>query len=469
MKLKMLVLNKERNNILHSKLYSYNSSPTLFNKYKINDLIFNKKKRLVSIFKDHLIFDDHSEFLNSYYLKSISEIYFKIFLISKEFYTKDFVNFKINKIMINNIQSKLNIKKRKNSQTEKKIAYNSINIRKNIEKQSESTTLKNSLYYPSKENSKTIDLEYKGDYNKELYLSNNGSKIQKEESIISFYKEDSLFQKKPEIKILKVLSFNFRRNNNKNKLKEKKYNNNKTVNKLNKKKDFSLNDHLNLNKTLPKKNPSTKTFYPIKLQFKSREKKNSKYLNEIIENDSHTNFSSNNTQKSSFVTTNSNKSIHMFNTEKKNIKNKSSKIKKRKLNLNSYNKVQQIFKKNTIKLVNNFNYNNNNHYIRNFSLNNICKTEISKEDKIKKHNLNNIKNNNNGNNKSEKKIKNKSINSSQFVPYKSNIKYYSKVKKDKKSYFSLIENNNEKPKKLKFFFPGICNERIKLINKIIKK
>lgn len=315
MKLKMLVLNKQRNNILHSKLYSYNSSPTLFNKYKINDLIFNKKKRLVSIFKDHLIFDDHSEFLNSYYLKSISEIYFKIFLISKEFYTKDFVNFKINKIMINNIQSKLNIKKRKNSQTEKKIEYNSINIRKNIEKQSESTTLKNSLYYPSKENSKTIDLEYKGDYNKELYLSNNGSKIQKEESIISFYKEDSLFQKKPEIKILKVLTFNFRRN--KNKLKEKKYNNNKTVNKLNKKKDFSLNDHLNLNKTLPKKNPSNKSFYPIKLQFKSREKKNSKYLNEIIENDSHTNFSSNNTQKSSFVTTNSNKSIHMFNTEKK--------------------------------------------------------------------------------------------------------------------------------------------------------
>ena len=114
MKLKMLVFNKQRSNLLHSNLYSYNSNLNVYNKYKINDLIYNKKKRFVSIFKDHLILDDKTEFLNFYYLKSISETYFKIFLTSKEFQYKNYINAKINKIMINNIESKLNIKKRKN-------------------------------------------------------------------------------------------------------------------------------------------------------------------------------------------------------------------------------------------------------------------------------------------------------------------------------------------------------------------
>lgn len=453
MKLKMLVFNKQRSNILHSNLYSYNSNLNVYNKYKINDLIYNKKKRFVSIFKDHLILDDKTEFLNFYYLKSISETYFKIFLTSKEFQYKNYINAKINKIMINNIESKLNIKKRKNIK-KNKLTYNSINIKKNIEEQSQSTTLKNSLYYPSKENSKTIDLEYKGDFNKELYLSNDGSKVQKEDIILSFY-EENLFEKQNEIKIIKISTSSSQRNDNIN---------NKTMNKLNKGNNF-VQDYFN--KAISKNNPNTKYYFPIKLQLKNIEK------NKLNENDSHTNYSSQNTQKSSFLTKNSNKNLNKNKAENKNRKNNYSHYinKKKQYNLNSNSK--DIKKKNKIKPLNIFNNNNYSHCVRNFSLKKICKTEYSKEKIKNKDNINNINyKNNNVNNKTEKNIKNiknKSIDSLQSITQKKKINNYSQLKKDKRNYCSLNEKKYDKTNKLNFLFPEIFSERIKVSNKIIKK
>ena len=453
MKLKMLVFNKQRSNLLHSNLYSYNSNLNVYNKYKINDLIYNKKKRFVSIFKDHLILDDKTEFLNFYYLKSISETYFKIFLTSKEFQYKNYINAKINKIMINNIESKLNIKKRKNIK-KNKITYNSINIKKNIEEQSQSTTLKNSLYYPSKENSKTIDLEYKGDFNKELYLSNDGSKVQKEDIILSFY-EENLFEKQNEIKIIKILTSSSQRIDNIN---------NKTMNKLNKGNNF-VHDYFN--KAIFKNNPNTKYYFPIKLQLKNIEK------NKLNENDSHTNYSSQNTQKSSFLTKNSNKNLNKNKAENKNRKNNYSHYinKKKQYNLNSNSK--DIKKKNKIKTLNIFNNNNYSHCVRNFSLKKICKTEYSKEKIKNKDNINNINYKNyNVNNKTEKNIKNiknKSIDSLQSITQKKKINNYSQLKKDKRNYCSLNEKKYDKTNKLNFLFPEIFSERIKVSNKIIKK
>ncbi len=445
MKLKMLVFKKQRSNILHSNLYSYNSNLNVYNKYKINDLIYNKKKRFVSIFKDHLILDDKTEFLNFYYLKSISETYFKIFLTSKEFQYKNYIN-GINKIMINNIESKLNIKKRKNIK-KNKLTYNSINIKKNIEEQSQSTTLKNSLYYPSKENSKTLDLEYKGDYNKELYLSNNGSKVQKEDIILSFY-EENLFEKQNEIKIIKISTSSSQRNDN---------NNNKTMNKLNIGNNF-VQDYFN--KALSKNNPSIKYCFPIKLQLKN-------------ENDSHTNYSSQNTQKSSFLTKNSIKNLIKNKAESKNRKNNYSHYINKKKQYNLNNNSKDIKKKNKIKPLNIFNNNNYSHCMRNFSLKKICKTECSKEKIQNKDIINNINyKNNNVNNKTEKNlknIKNKSIDSLQSITQKKKTYNYSKLKKDKRNYCSLNEKKYDKTNKLNFLFPEIFSERIKVSNKIIKK
>ena len=44
-------------------LYIYDSYRDLYNQYKINDIIYDDHKHLVSIFKDYLLWDETSDFL----------------------------------------------------------------------------------------------------------------------------------------------------------------------------------------------------------------------------------------------------------------------------------------------------------------------------------------------------------------------------------------------------------------------
>lgn len=53
------------NKIKHN-LNKYNSSPDDYNTKVINDIIFDERKRIVSIFKEYLLLDETSDFLKRY-------------------------------------------------------------------------------------------------------------------------------------------------------------------------------------------------------------------------------------------------------------------------------------------------------------------------------------------------------------------------------------------------------------------
>ena len=65
---------KETLNKIYSKLnkvlLSYNLPIEEINKKIINDIVFDEKKRIVSIFKDYLLWYETSDFFKSYYKKN---------------------------------------------------------------------------------------------------------------------------------------------------------------------------------------------------------------------------------------------------------------------------------------------------------------------------------------------------------------------------------------------------------------
>ena len=60
--------NKYINHIINSNIQKYNTSKSKYNIMKINTIIFNKKTHYVSSFKDYLIWNDITEFLQIYLL-----------------------------------------------------------------------------------------------------------------------------------------------------------------------------------------------------------------------------------------------------------------------------------------------------------------------------------------------------------------------------------------------------------------
>ena len=115
----------------HSILTKYNVSEKKINIFKINDLLKNKNKKYVCLFKDYLIYDDISEFLLSYFNLKTSKSYINqnIPINNSTILSKNFIDFEITKIMQKNkIRQKLfkNIKHRKTS------PHPSINIANSI-------------------------------------------------------------------------------------------------------------------------------------------------------------------------------------------------------------------------------------------------------------------------------------------------------------------------------------------------
>ena len=49
--------------IIKKNLFKHNITEKLYNQKKINDIIFNQNKRIVSIFKDYAIYNDYTEFI----------------------------------------------------------------------------------------------------------------------------------------------------------------------------------------------------------------------------------------------------------------------------------------------------------------------------------------------------------------------------------------------------------------------
>jgi len=60
------IMNLKINHILKFNLIVHNSTVEEFNIKVINDIIYNENKRIVSKFKDHLIYNDPAEFFKRY-------------------------------------------------------------------------------------------------------------------------------------------------------------------------------------------------------------------------------------------------------------------------------------------------------------------------------------------------------------------------------------------------------------------
>jgi len=66
------IINFKINHILRFNLIVHNSTVEEYNIKVINDIIYNENKKIVSKFKDHLIYNDPAEFLRRY--KFLNEI-----------------------------------------------------------------------------------------------------------------------------------------------------------------------------------------------------------------------------------------------------------------------------------------------------------------------------------------------------------------------------------------------------------
>ena len=95
---------------LYNQLHSYNLSIKDMNIQIINDIIFDENKRIVSVFKDHLIYCEISDFLKQYYKKNKSVKILQRFINYYESYTKFYPEYgpleDVLKILKKNIKKK---------------------------------------------------------------------------------------------------------------------------------------------------------------------------------------------------------------------------------------------------------------------------------------------------------------------------------------------------------------------------
>ena len=96
--------------IIHQKLIKkYVNMPKLYNLNIIDNIIYNDKTHIVSLFKDHLISDDKGDFLKRYYNKQEIDLRLPKFYEFYELYSKIFPNYTCieeGKYFYRNIQQK---------------------------------------------------------------------------------------------------------------------------------------------------------------------------------------------------------------------------------------------------------------------------------------------------------------------------------------------------------------------------
>ncbi len=60
----MIFMRVNNQDLIYRNLIKYNSDETQYNIKVINDLMYDEKKHIVSVFKEYLILDDIAEFLD---------------------------------------------------------------------------------------------------------------------------------------------------------------------------------------------------------------------------------------------------------------------------------------------------------------------------------------------------------------------------------------------------------------------
>ncbi len=171
---------------LNSVLRSYNMSKEAINIRIANDIIFDEKKRIVSIFKDYLLWDETSDFFRQYYKKNKSIRMILRFITYYETYTNFYPEYgpheDILKILKKNIK-----KKRKYYERIEEDVANKYIIEKNdnknnqkferIIKDSEIKLSHTNSNYLQKNNSKsTLVLDYSTDKDNKNNKNNNINK-----------------------------------------------------------------------------------------------------------------------------------------------------------------------------------------------------------------------------------------------------------------------------------------------------
>lgn len=115
---------------------TYNSNQNTWNIKVIEDIIYNEKSHLVSIFKDYLIYDDNSEFLKRFYFSKESVLRIpKIveYYVNNTYITPNYSYLNGSKIILKGLKKKIKLDKSmkeielKNKKS--KNAFNTINIR----------------------------------------------------------------------------------------------------------------------------------------------------------------------------------------------------------------------------------------------------------------------------------------------------------------------------------------------------
>ena len=101
----------------------YLTSKEYYNVKIINDIIYNEQTRVVSVFKDYLIYDDISEFMKRYYLARESHERLPRMIEFYEKYSKVFPNYVTlpeNKYLFKNIEKKQKLIDEKNRYLQEK-------------------------------------------------------------------------------------------------------------------------------------------------------------------------------------------------------------------------------------------------------------------------------------------------------------------------------------------------------------
>ena len=425
--------------ILNKDLRKYNFSHKKYNIQKSNEIIFDKNKRIVSIFKDYLLWNETSDFLKEYYqipesislLPNMCEYYEKYTLIYPEYGPLENVmkimkrNMKKKKAILEKYEdneensilnknqedsSKKNKKTKKDEVKDEK--FKKIINEKDLELESSKTyshskTCLNNEYKYFKENERNlssiildffnIDEKMIGNYNymtsKNEIINNDKEEKNIEKYFNSFLKNKNLnlninkeknhFSKK-EVKSLKDINIT----EIKNKYKNNKYN---KVNKDNKENKDNKNNKDNLQTQKLK----LKNIFKIIKSSNNLKKINIKYLNEKLVNNKliknneekkseNKNLSINKKNKNEILSKNKqNIKLAKFNSKEKS---KNSKSIPKKTNANTITNIS-IRKKNinpitsrphNIKQLANSKFNKKNNNNNNASISNINKLILSK-------------------------------------------------------------------------------------------
>ena len=176
------VLNKAYTK-LNKELHSYNISNEQFNKKIINEIIFDENKKIVSIFKDYLLWYETSDFFKCYYKMDKSTLILKKFIEYYEEYThcypeygplEEFLNILQKNIRRKKKYVKNYIKEEKNDSYKKEENFDRL-IKESEIKESELKS-KNSCFNSYKTNSKsTLNLNSM-ENGKNINIDNNNNK-----------------------------------------------------------------------------------------------------------------------------------------------------------------------------------------------------------------------------------------------------------------------------------------------------